>query len=111
MKGSVFTALVSAADRAKTLETQYPGLIATAKVWTGPGDEVSRMILGLHNALRTGQLKTTGSLDDTLRKVESTTCVFGLVLSDIDSQREILLKIHKELGGVLLDDESNVYAI
>src|ERR671915_162580 len=92
-------------DKAITLlKSRLPSAVQVrAKVWRRPGDEVSKMILGLHSAITSGDLECSATeRDAAVARVDDANCV--LVLSDDQGglNLEMLRGICSDIKGVLL---------
>jgi hypothetical protein len=113
MKASIFTTITDAVSQAKDLETRFPNLEVNVLVRERPGDQVSKLVLGLHNAVRTGKLKSNDDLTQLLDRISKTTCVFGFVFkSDQSFQEPVLVELHKQLQGILLvEGDDKIYSI
>ena len=116
MKGSVFTSFegsaLQAEEYARQIMERYPSLQVSVKKKIAGGDDVSMMILGLHNAIRTGRLHVSGDRQIALKKVSATSCVFGFVAADEALPADTLFEIHKDLGGALIiEGDLEVYVI
>ena len=95
---SVYSPLeVAAVEQAlRTLE----GGILNLKGWQGPGDEVSKMILGLHNWLR-GTVGDAASRAEAMRIVGRTMTVIGI--PNQPKGRELALVVAGLCGGIVFD--------